>query len=261
MAIKRKSGKRRSKQSGVASGLLLVLVVMCGLGGVGFAGYLLYQRVIVPVLAEQQAAKLRQEFAAAVDRDGVPAGWKRYSLGQFQMIVPERNKLHGPQIQRLNGDELKSLYFAEAEGVSIGISTLNLNGSAVQFGGQVLERAMQSKLQSIMPRSILQDRFLDGLPRCRELLIDNNGTKELDRWYLESPSSMLIIGIVGDPESARFQEVVRSMTYAVPKTAPPVTPTHLTETGDATNSPLKKWCFWRNRAVSGEGVWVGGSRA
>ena len=27
------------------------------------------------------------------------------------------------------------------------------------------------------------------------------------------------------------------------------------------NSPLKKWCFWRNRAVSGEGVWVGGSRA
>lgn len=138
MAIKRKSQKRPSNESGIVSGILIGLLVIGGLGGVGYTGYLIYEKVIVPALAEQRAEKLRQEFAAAEEQLGLPAGWKNYRLGQFQMIVPERNKLLGPTIRRTNGDELKTVYHGEADGVSIGISMVSVDGSANQLGGRTL---------------------------------------------------------------------------------------------------------------------------
>lgn len=229
VATKRKSKKHRSSGSGIASGVVIGLLLIGGLGGIGFVGYLIYEKVVVPALAEQRAEKVRQEFAAAQGQAGVPAGWKMYSLGQFQMLVPEQNRLAGPTIQRTNGDEIKTIYHGQADGVSIGISTLRLDGMASQFSGRsvfdvMLEKANREKLQASMRRSIVQDRILDGSPRCREFLVNNNGTNELNRWYEDGPTGILVIGMVGDPQLARFQEVVRSMAYAAPVAAPTSSP-------------------------------------
>ncbi len=208
MAIKRKSGKRRSNQSRLVSGILIGLVVVIGLGGVGFVGHMVYNKVILPALAEQKAKRIREEFAAAEGRPAVPTGWRLYSQGQFQMIVPDMPSASLPSPERGQFQ----LFEASADGLDIYIArqtTLPIPGRSnlydyFTFGGPS------------GPLQVTRERKLDGPPRGQEAYFSRDGKTSYSRVYEESPTSLLIIDIVGDTNSARHQEVVRSISCRPP---------------------------------------------
>ena len=160
MAIKRKSGKRRSNQNGLISGILIGLLVVGGLGGVGFVGYMVYNKVILPALAEQKAKKLREEVAAAEGQPTVPAGWRLYNQEQIQMIVPDKPSasLSSPVRGQFE------LFEASADGIDIYISRQTV--LPIQGRGNLYDYFKFGGPSS--PLKVTRERKLDGPPRNQE---------------------------------------------------------------------------------------------
>lgn len=174
MAIKRKSGKRRSNQSGLISGILIGLLVVGGLGGLGFAGYQIYKKVIVPALAEQRAKKLRDEFAAAEGRPAVPKGWTTYNYGNFQMFVPEENDLSRQNpMPNTPGVVLTGLWVGRANHIEVTIMTISLTGLHPELNGRNFFDSLDpSGMASQRNGKLISHRQLEGVPRCLEASIE-----------------------------------------------------------------------------------------
>lgn len=204
VAIKRKSKKRRTSASGVVSGVLIGLLVIGGLCGIGFVGYLIYEKVVVPALAEQRAEKLRQEFAAEQGQPGVPVGWRLYKLGQLQMIVPDKESA---VLSLSRGKGQMELFEASADGIDVYISRQTVE--PVQGRGSFYDYFSFSS----PAYQVIRERKMDGPPRNQEAYVSVGQQTSYSRVFEESPTSLLIIDIAGDINSVRHQDVVRSISY------------------------------------------------
>lgn len=209
MVPKRKSGKRRSNGNGLVKGILIGLAVVGGIGGLGFVGYLFYNKAILPALAEQKAQKLHQESNVPDGKAAAPPGWVWYRKGNFVMLMPKNSKT---VMRDENGYLAAARYEGSRDGVSIEIAQVIVTPRLGIGGGATL-------FDTFLPENnpgifeIKNVRQLEGVPRCREITALHRGDDSVVRFYEDSPTQLLMIVLIGNPNNARVQEVMRSMSY------------------------------------------------
>ena len=229
MAPKRKSGKRRSKENGLIKGILIGLAVVAGLGGVGFVGYQIYSKAILPApaLTEQKAQKLPEEVATPERKPLLPKGWKTYKAGTFQMLVPAINDLpDASSMSKVPGVIVSTLYFGRADSMAVNISKTSITGSHPELNGRNLFDVLDpAGIASQRNGKLIGQRQLEGVPRCLEASIELDQKPGILRFYEESPTDLLIVAIEGDSKSTMFRDVVSSISFQSPTpsiTSPPV---------------------------------------